>query len=281
MPHTTDRNYNVGLDPVTINWTHFNAGAAVNPKTFPVDSVVYYVAKHGNYYTVEFGIVLEHYMDAVCLQKIELRENVTVISEFAPAPVLLKDFPDQTEWRKLPRGWHSTMELFQYSSIDWTKEEKEFLTFKIDDLDAILRAYKAGVFVDVRDNPHSVIHSVIEKQGYKLVKYRQSTVPPDTVGIDFWQCFSTYEEALKRVREYTDELKAQAEMTDLEWSIHEIDRDLDHWAALYHVSDENKARARAFLMNLKDLENIETRICNGSIQYKHWQKTRWMSIPVD
>lgn len=287
MPITQDKETHIGLDPVTVDWSKFEKNPNLNPMEIPIGSVVYYLRKCNNRYFVEFGIVYQNYHDCVILQKVTLRDHRMVKSEFTQKPVSFKDFPYQTEWRKLPKGWTWNTKLFEIFNGEIPDDERMF-KINIDEPETIIEAYNRGYLVNQREVPYETIEAVIEKvNGYKLTRKPiddRSTCrrePPDSVGIHWIQCFATWADAIKARDEAEAELHAQAEMSDLEWSIKLIDHDLDRWAKIYAISDVNKGRARSFLMQLKDLENVETRVTAGGLQYKYWNRTRWMSVPIE
>lgn len=288
MPMTTDKNPHIGLDPVTVDWSKFDKHPSLNPADIPVGSVVYYVRKIGNQYRVDYGLVYQHYKDCVAIQRVMPRDRRMVKSAFTKNPVPFKDFPHQTEWRKLPKGWTWNTELFSYAYEEMTEEEKT-LPFDIRVPETIVYAYNKGYLVNVRDVPYEKIEAVIDKvNGYKLIRKAMDdhhafveNRPVDLVGISPFQCFSSHKDAQAACIKAEEELRAQAEMTDLEWSIHQIEQDIARWAKLYSVSEENAARVRDFLMQLDDLENVETRVCTGGIQYKKWNNARWMNVPIE
>ena len=283
MPITTDKSVHVGLDPVTVDWSRFDKNPKKNPKDIPIGSVAYYLFKKDNRYHVDFGIVYDHYSDCVLLQRVSPRDRRMVVSEFYQTPVPFKDFPYNTAWRKLPKGWTWDTKLFDIVQSKPTEEEELFV-LDITNPRTIIRAYQKGFLVNVRDVPFETIQSVIEKQnGYKLTRKckEERRAPRDTVSVDFWQCFKTYEEAKLACDNAERELYEQASMSDLAWSIHLIDKDLDRWASIYAVSEENKGRVRAFLMQLQNLENIETRVESCGIQWRTFGKTRWNSVPIE
>lgn len=74
------------------------------------------------------------------------------------------------------------------------------------------------------------------------------------------------------------ELKRQANLSDLEWSIEQIDKDIDRWAAIYDISTEEKAKCRERIMCIDKLENDETRVFGGMVQWKYEDKKRWMTV---
>lgn len=287
MPITYDKDPHIGLDPVTVDWSKFEKNPNLNPMEIPIGSVAYYLRKCNNKYIVEFGIVYQNYHDCVILQKVALRDRRMVKSEFTKKPVPFKEFPYQTEWRKLPKGWTWNTRLFEIVEDEMPDDERMF-KINIDEPETIIEAYNRGYLVNQRDIPFEKIEDVIENHsGYKLVRESRdgrSLVerrPPDTVGIHWIQCFATWADAINARDKAEAELHAQAEMSELEWSIKLIDHDIDRWAKMREVSDENKARARAFMMQLKDLENIETRVVSEGLQYKYWKKTKWMTVPIE
>ena len=73
------------------------------------------------------------------------------------------------------------------------------------------------------------------------------------------------------------ELERQANLSDLEWSIEQIDHNLDR--AIF-LSDENKKEVRKFLMSQDRVEDIETRIYMGQLQWKYENNRRWVNIPI-
>ena len=290
MPITTDKRPHIGLDPVTVDWSKFERNAKMNPKELPIGSVVYYIRKSKNRYHVDYGLVYEHYHDCVIVQRLMPRDRRLVISEFFKQPVPFKEFPYQTEWRKLPKGWSWDTRLFTIEDEEIKGEEKLFIeTYTWDNPDNISEGSSKGYLVNVRDVPFETIQSVIEKaNGYKLVRKSQESErildpnrPIDTVGIDFYQCFSTYAEAKAACDKAEAELFDQADMSELEWSKYLIENDLNHWKRVQGISDENVSRARDYLFALKDLEDIETRVVMEGLQYKHWKRTKWMTVPIN
>lgn len=290
MPHTENKDVNIGIDPVTIDWSKFERNPELNPMDNPIGSVAYYIHKRHNKYSVKYGIVYQHYHDCVIIQNVDLRDRRMVKSIYSKKPIPFKDFPYATPWYKLPKGWNWDTRLFEIIDEGMTEDEKEwFDNGRIDKPESIIEGYNKGFLVNVRDIPYETIDAVIEKaEGYKLIrKSRESeriidpNRPVDTVGVCHLQIFDTYAEAKEACRKAEQELLNQAEMSDLDWTIHLMDNDLNRWAKNYGISDENKARARQFLMELKDLENIETRVALDGIQYKYWKNTKWMSVPID
>ena len=46
------------------------------------------------------------------------------------------------------------------------------------------------------------------------------------------------------------------------------------------VSDNEIQQYREWLLNMSNVEDIETRIFNGNVQWKYWTKKRWNYIEL-
>ena len=92
--------------------------------------------------------------------------------------------------------------------------------------------------------------------------------------------YVNYEDAKRVVDEHEAELKRQSELSDLEWSIEQIDKTLDLWTALYHVTDLEKQKTRDRIMSFHNLEDVEVRLRGGNIQWKYWKNCRWNNIEL-
>lgn len=288
--HTEDKAWHVGIDPVCVNWTAFKKHPNLNPKDISVGRYVYFIRKRWNRYYVMGGFVYDHYHDGIAIQCVTLPDRRMVKSVFTEEPVPFAEFPWRTDYAKLPKGWTWNTQLFEIFHRPLTEEESRVASIRQDDPDAPSRfaeAYQAGILVNVRDVEDFEIKSVIDKQGYYLVKdgksytFNGDSRPIDTVMLSPCEVFLTYEGASEAVKEYEAELKAQAEMTDLEWAEFEIRKDVERWAALYHIQEADWRRTLEFLLNHKELENLETRLGNGTLLWRVYGKTRWNTIPIE
>ena len=259
----------------------------INRKILSKGSVCYFVDKYAtdsisgcNKWKVQFGVVDEHYIDSVAVQLYELRDMRLVNG------IPIKEFKTPTEWKKLPKGWTYNTKLFE---ITWAKfSPKDLDTDKLKEIldkwnnpDNVLEAIRRGVLVKVQDNDHCTINTEIDHhKGYRLRReYPMWRPEPRSYeSIRHNEIYATYEEAEKVVKCHEEQLRKMAELTDLEWSIATIDRTLDHWAVVYHISDFEKEKIRTFLMNLDNLEDVEVRIYAGRIEWIRGNEKRWKTI---
>ena len=52
------------------------------------------------------------------------------------------------------------------------------------------------------------------------------------------------------------------------------------WKAFNDASDRDVKVYRDWLLDMKDVENIETRLWGEQIQWKYWKNTRWNCIEL-
>lgn len=252
--------------------------------TFAPGTVVYYAGLgKTTAYTkcrkkVCCGIVVENYTDGVVLQMIEPKDTRKI------GGVPVKDYPAASEWRKLPKGWSwGTNLLPEMTGSDniFFDEDVPTPTGKLmsNPVD-ILELYKAGFLVNVQDNDHCKFKSEVDNRyGYRIVKEYGEPWSP-FVSLNWRDAHDTYAGAKAVVDAEEAELKRQSELTDLEWSVEQIDRDINRWAHLFGKTELEKERLREWLMALKDLENVETRISNGALEWKYFKNKRWSKPDV-
>lgn len=92
------------------------------------------------------------------------------------------------------------------------------------------------------------------------------------------EIFASYAEARELIDQYEEELRRQAEMSDLEWSIEQIDKNIDKYAHTQGLSPEKKARLRERIMSFDRLEEVETRVYGSELQWKYIKNLKWKSI---
>lgn len=251
-----------------------------NTKEFPIGSVVYFVKidRQGNR-LVEWGIVEENFPGTICLELYTLNRMRKVNG------VLEKDLVTPTKWQKLPKGWSYDTKLMEIedAEIFSESEKEEIKQLKLDNPDDILKAIKKGWLVKHSDIDHSYFETEINsKQGWRIIRkydeyynwvYAWSS-------IDWRKAHHTYAEAQKEIDDYYAELKRQSELTDLEWSIEQIDHALDHWESSYHIEGNLKQKYRDWIMQRDNLEDIEVRSYMGDIQWKYWKNKKWRNIEL-
>lgn len=243
-------------------------------KRFNPGDIVYWCHRRGNEYSVHWGMVDEQFSDAVVIDYLVPRERRRVNG------IPIDEFQSEQRYRKLPKGWTYNTELFELTWDDFIPAEKEF-KLDITDPNSIKSAYNQGFLVKDSTIFHGVIEADITKEGFRIVKkYPYYMRHIDYVSIRPNKVYFTYEEAKKEVDENIAEFQRQASLSDYDWSVEQIDKTLARWKFLNDASPETVEKYRSWLIGMKDVEYIETRIFGGDLQWKYWKNKRWNNIEL-
>lgn len=245
-------------------------------KRFKNGDIVYWCHSEGNGgYTVRYGIVDEQFSDAIVIDYLVLRERRLVNG------IPIDEFESETKYKKLPKGWTYNTKLFEMTYSDLTEEEKEFGLIDIENSENIKHAYDKGILVKDNTIFHGVIGEDITKEGYRILKkYPMWQHHIDHVSIRPDKVYFTYEEAKSEVDKNVKEFKRQLSLTDYEWSVEHICKNLDIFKAIHGLSERDIDSYREFILGMDNVENIETRIYQGQIQWKYEDKKRWNYIEL-
>lgn len=277
----------------------------LNPKEFEYGQLVYWVGSysstfddytgfgHGNYKEIHWGTVIEHY----CSEIVIARYGPVDIRTINGVPAA--DFKTPTDWKQLPKDWEKRWnykdELFSEKEDnispefiqrfgDKFKNPKHLYWASIEGLlthDDIIDAIKLGVFVNPTQIECARFESEITKSGWRIRRnYNHITRYSGFAAIPYYRVYKTRGEAQKELDDYITELNRQAALSDRDWSIEQIDHDLDRWQCLYKVSDEDKEVVRNRLLDLDRIEEVETRLIGGHIEWKYSSNRRWKEIII-
>ncbi len=245
---------------------------------FQQGDVVYWVERHKapnlDYY-VNFGIVDEEFSDAVCVERLHIRDNRYIDG------IPYKEFPQYTKWNKLPKGWTYNTQLFE---MEWRNNDWFLLTtLKIDNPDDIKTALEKGILVYLKDYDQTVPHSEVDKKlGWRIRKEHDDSVYKyPSISLQKDNAFKTYTEAQAIIDAQEAEWKRQSELTDEEWSIEQIDHDLQRWAKIYSKSPEEVQKVKDFLLGMDKIEDIETRVFGEDFQWKYWKNKKWRTVVLN
>lgn len=244
-------------------------------KRFNHGDIVYWCNRSGNEYSVKYGRVDEQFSDAVCIDLLEPKETRYIDG------VPIDEFKEELKYRKLPKGWTYNTKLF---NLEWRidpEDEKLFneLCVRIDDPESIKKAYEVGLFVKSDNIFHGHIETDITKEGYRVIKkypmwqhyITHVSIRPDKVYI-------TYQEAKTEVDEHFAALERMANMSEYDWAVELIDQTLNQWKTYQNATDEEVNAYREWLLSMKNVEDIETRMSLGNIQWKYLKNKKWNNI---
>ena len=262
------------LSDMPIDPTVIARATDLNPKNFPIGSVVYFLryVKGSSRKCVAYGTVIEHYAGEIAVQLYESTDLRTI--EGVP----VKDFRTPTEWKKLPKGWSYSMQLINYGWLEVPSKMKEPSHF--EDPEWVKGMIADKLLVPPRENDHAHFRTDIDiKNGWRITRdYSDVDERPDTMCIHYTHCYATYVEAQAELDAIKAELEKQAALSDREWSIKQIDEKLNFYAYLYGLPDDKKNAIRERLLALDDIEDVVTRINLRRFEWKYDRNRRWKVI---
>ena len=200
----------------------------------------------------------------------------------------IDEFESEARYRKLPKNWSYDTRLFddtedipadvrkRYQEIDWTNPQD------------ILAAYNDGILVKKKDNPYRRIKADITKKGFRIVEtYEWDSNQATHTTLQWYEIHPTYAEVKAEVDAYRAELKRQSELSDEEWAIEQIDKELAKWKSIHSISDDRFEYARNQVLSLESIENVDVRILGGLIQWTRWKRDakglhhgKWHTIDI-
>lgn len=169
---------------------------------------------------------------------------------------------------------------------EWNMPEEEQLVkeLKITDPKQIKEAYDRGILVEKEKIFKGDIYTDITNEGYKIVtRYPlQGKYEPKSEVVRSDKVYFTCEEAIAERDAKIAELKRQAALSDEEWSLEQIEKDVRRYLHIYlGVLDleQNKIdKYMNFFKELPKVEDIETRLFGGMLQWKYYKNKTWKNV---
>lgn len=247
-------------------------------KRFENGDIVYWCHSEGcGRYCVKFGMVDEQFSDAVIIDYIVPRERRLVNG------IPIDKFNSEDKYRKLPKGWSHDSKLYEITYEPLTEEEIALTDFNtiIKTPSLLKQLYSKGYFVKDSTIFHGEIQADITKEGFRIRKYYPMWKHHiDHVSIVPSKVYFIFEEAEKEVKANIAEFYRQAALSDYEWSVEQIDKTLDRYKIIADVTENEIQQYREWLLNISNVEDIETRIFNGNVQWRYCTKERWNYIEL-
>lgn len=241
---------------------------------FSPGEIVYWCHHSGHKYWVRIGMVADQYSDVVIIDFLAGRERRRVNG------VPINEFENESHYKKLPKGWSYDTRLYEITEDELSEDEKKF---KINwhNPQMIKEAYDKGYLVKDSTIFHGTIEAEITKEGYRIVKkYPYYMNHIDHVSIYPHRLYRTYEEAQKEVDSNVAEFERQAALSEREWSLEQIDKSIDILKRLNGLSDKEAQSYHDWFADREDVEDIETRVLNFHLQWKHYQSKKWYYVEL-
>lgn len=240
---------------------------------FHSGDIVYWCEHHGGAdYRVNFGMVDEEFYDRVVVDCLELPERRKING------VPFGEFKDE-RWHKLPRGWTYNTRLFE-ETLDPLPKGLENLKF--NNPQQIKKAVENGWLVKAKTIDAGYFEADITRDGYRIV-YRTGSRygrHRETVALYKDKAYFTYEEAQAEKDAYLAEFERQAALTDAEWSIEQIEKDLLRFRLSNGIPDDVIEECRKYLLSLPNIEEVVTRVSTKGLEWKYDRGKRWYGVSV-
>ena len=245
-----------------------------------IGQVVYFIMNDGYNYQkrIHFGIVDNMFSDGVSIKLYTNKESRLING------IPYNDFKTPTHWQKLPRGWTYNTKLFDLS---WEELPLEVLAqhHYINSPDDVLKMIEEGWLIPCEKKEWSHIETEIIKEGWRLIKKSDNEYHPSYTSRGYNEVYATYEDAKKWIDEYEAELKRQSELTDIEWSLELIEKNVNRYLTFNYPDEETRESKRKRIMkwfsSMKNIEDVETRVLASSIEWKYWKNKKWNAIDPD
>lgn len=189
----------------------------------------------------------------------------------------IKEFQSETDFKKLPKGWSYDTKLFD---LTWEPLPLELKDVKLDDPEAIKDAFTKGILVRASDIFIGRVESEIIHGEYRIVKKppMRGTDPVTNTRAALSGMFRDFASAVKEKERLQEEKARIAAMSDLEYSISEMEKTLERYKSLYPDRYIYVTESRQFLLTLPNFEDVVTRICDGKLQWKYDRSREWTVI---
>ena len=231
--------------------------------------------KHSKLFYVEFGMVDEEFADEVYIDYLLPMETRLING------IPINEFKDD-KFHKLPKGWTHSTQLYELTN-NYDAIPEEIRGLKISNPEDIKRAYQSGFYIKGENKFQGSIDVEITKEGYRVVlRYQRDARVKKKTSIEKHRLYFTYEEALRECEERTAEIERQANLTDKEWAIEQIEKTFQHYTVCsgYTPDTEIYKRYHDFIMGLKNIEDVEVRVSMGDLQWKYCKNKKWLNIEV-
>lgn len=242
-------------------------------KRFNPGDIVYWCRhdKSGRY-EIMHGMVDEQFSDAVCIDFLAPKERRRVNG------IPIDEFKSEERYHKLPKNWTYDTELFELT-WDECPELKDGIDIRCPE--QILAAYNAGIIVKDETLFHGKIEADITKEGYRIVKrYPMFPYHPTNTSVRPDRVYHRYEDAKVEQDAYREELLRQANLSDRDWSLEQIDKTIWQWRDLHNAPVEEVNRYHNWFAGMDRVEDIETRLSMGQIVWRYYDKKKWNFIEL-
>lgn len=191
--------------------------------------------------------------------------------------IFLEDIPRTEKRFKLPKdfNWDTSMWNIEYNRVNIERNPNE------TQWEYYIRCFEKGELIKAQDSFYDLynIYIDISKEGYRYVIESKNYSPRAHEYIN--KVFSIYEEAQAYANEQNTEILRQCNLSDYDWSLEQIENRIGMWSKMYGKSATEAQIALFKAIDGKvDIEDVDIRIFNRNLEWKHWKNKRWNKLEV-
>lgn len=209
--------------------------------------------------------------DDVYITLLSKKESRWIVSQYVESHI--DDFKTEEEWHPLPKGWSYNTKLFDIEIRESEEDRKRLMDLSPARPEDIRAALDEGLLVYSNTKYHGEVNTEIDRhKGWRIVKaYPAWTVnygrkDPCYRTAPVADVFLDHESVKARIEEIIAARKAEAALTDEEWSIRQIEK------FLKRLPNDEADRCRQFLMEQPNIDDIEVRTRDGVLYWRYFSK---------
>lgn len=240
-------------------------------RNIPIGEVVFYIKKHGDHdWKAAWGTIADHYPGEIVLDLYEVREQRVING------INYEDYDFSDKFKQLPKDWNKPNKLLSVTYRHPSDKVVEILSnLSKWDIESYKKVIDMGYYVKSSEIDHTKVESeVVNGKGYRII--RKGYYVPTRTTLHTQDVYKTYEEVERAIQEHYNQLHIEANMTDEEWAVYE----LDNMLANIPLSDTERAAYRKRILEMENFIDYEFRYVSGVIEWKHWKNIRWNKVEL-
>lgn len=246
-------------------------------EVFEPGTIVFWVGRRWSSHEpiVRVGIVDQQFAGECAVDYLLHKEDRIIYCADYPDGIGWDDFRQTYKSHKLPKNWSWDTKLYR---VEFDNSIHEALMNYPFTADGAKRAYEDGLMVIPSRCRYDHIDDRIDHNGYQIVMtpadptleecLYNTTIPTDKLHRDA-------KSAIAERDAINAEYARQAALSDEEWSIEQIEKQLAKWRLTFLPTQDDFDNVRSRLLALPNIADVETRTTSKGLEWKYFDKRRW------
>lgn len=242
---------------------------------FKQGDIVWFPIRIGFKKEARFGMVNEVYHDGVDVT-LFCTPNKMIING---TPI--HDFIFPSKETKLPKGWTYNTQLVE---IEYDRDEELCKVGMANPSNKdILSLIDKGLLIPREKEPYyyGYPEAVVDKGTYHIKwNYSETHWFKQTAScfVTYKDCFETRDDVVAFIEAEYAEQRRIASLSDHDYNIEILHGLIDKWKSIYGIDDSIAVIILNKIETMSNFDNLEFRIAHGSVEFKEWNKKKWLSV---